>query len=560
MYFDRFDRDAGLSQLAVHSIAEDRTGYLWLGTEDGFDRYDGYTFQRAMNEAPEFGRLSSTYVADIAVDDRDSLWLATDGDGVLRRDPLSGRLEALADRVENRAAIAGLERVRAMQFDQRGMLWIGSRNAGIAKFDPQTRKLERFRARNGASGLSNDSILALFEDRGGTIWAGTDAGLDRFDSLEHRFIPQSLPLARRSPARAVLQDYFGSFWVGTAAGLVRLDGATRAPTLYVHDAANARSLPSDSVNALLQDRAGRLWVGTSAGLALFDRATGTFDVYRNDPSDSKSLPDDNVISLLEDRNGLLWIGTQFGGLAKWNPRTWSFGHDPARVEAGFVGHATVAAHYVLSRDRARTERVRQKSKAGIVEIDVRGSGEDRRIAIRQPRPPVGRELNDRERMAVLDALALATDDLDLRCPIRIAGAGSTRLMVGVRGPDQLKALKPDSGRLTTLSAQLGAAGYFIFTLAPHDAEFFTESRMFCPALGIPEDPVSGNAHGLLGAYFAECGLLKHDGKRATFSGTQGHHLHRPGRVDVELEFRDGHIDAVWIIGQAVSIFETVITL
>ena len=231
-----------------------------------------------------------------------------------------------------------------------------------------------------------------------------------------------------------------------------------------------------------------------------------------------------------------------------------------RVEAGFVGHATVAAHYVLSRRRSHFERLRQKSKAGVVEIDVRGSGDDRRIAIRQKRPPVGRELNDRERLAVLDALALATDDLDLRCPIRIAGSGSTRLMVGVRGPDQLKSLKPDSGRLTTLSAQLGAAGYFIFTLAPQDSSFFTESRMFCPALGIPEDPVSGNAHGLLGAYLAECHLLEHDGGRAAFSGSQGHYQHRPGRVDVELEFTNGQIDAVWIIGQAVSIFETEITL
>jgi len=231
-----------------------------------------------------------------------------------------------------------------------------------------------------------------------------------------------------------------------------------------------------------------------------------------------------------------------------------------RLEAGFVGHATVAAHYVLSRRRSHVERLRQKSKAGIVEIDVRGSGEDRRIAIRQPRPPVGRELNDRERLAVLDALALATDDLDLRCPIRIAGSSSTRLLVGVRGHEQLKALKPDSARLTTLSAQLGAAGYFIFTLAPQDPTCLTESRMFCPALGISEDPVSGNAHGLLGAYLAECKLLKHDGQLASFSGSQGHYLHRPGRVEVELELRDGQIDAVWIIGQAVSIFETEIAL
>jgi PhzF family phenazine biosynthesis protein len=231
-----------------------------------------------------------------------------------------------------------------------------------------------------------------------------------------------------------------------------------------------------------------------------------------------------------------------------------------RVEAGFVGHATVAAHYVLSRRRVHVERLRQKSKAGVVEIDVRGTGDDRRIAIRQPRPPIGRELNDRERLAVLDALALATDDLDTRCPIRIAGAGSTRLMVGVRAPEQLKALKPDSSRLTTLSAQLGAAGYFIFTLAPTDTSCLTESRMFCPALGIPEDPVSGNAHGLLGAYLAESGHLKRDGHRAAFSGAQGHYLNRPGRVEVELEFKDGQIDAVWIIGQAVSIFETEITL
>jgi PhzF family phenazine biosynthesis protein len=231
-----------------------------------------------------------------------------------------------------------------------------------------------------------------------------------------------------------------------------------------------------------------------------------------------------------------------------------------RVEAGFVGHATVAAHYVLSRQKSPPGRLRQKSKAGIVEIEVRGSDEERRIAIRQPRPPVGRELNDRERLAVLDALALATDDLDLRCPIRIAGSSSTRLMVGVRSAEQLKALKPDSARLTTLSAQLGAAGYFIFTLAPQDPTCFTESRMFCPALGIAEDPVSGNAHGLLGAYLAECRLLKDDGARASFSGSQGHYLHRPGRVEVELELKDGQIDAVWIIGQAISIFETEITL
>jgi PhzF family phenazine biosynthesis protein len=231
-----------------------------------------------------------------------------------------------------------------------------------------------------------------------------------------------------------------------------------------------------------------------------------------------------------------------------------------RTETGFVGHATVAAHYVLSRDGTAKGRVRQKSRAGIVEVDVRGSGDERRIAIRQPAPPVGRELNDRERLAVLDALALATDDVDTRCPLRIVGSGSTRLLIAVRSSDALKQLKPDFGRLTTLSAQLGASGFFVFTLAPQVPGCMMESRMFCPALGIPEDPVSGNAHGLLGAYLAKYGLVEPREGRAWFAGAQGHFVNRPGRVEIELEFAADAVAAVWIVGQAVSIFETVIEL
>jgi PhzF family phenazine biosynthesis protein len=227
-----------------------------------------------------------------------------------------------------------------------------------------------------------------------------------------------------------------------------------------------------------------------------------------------------------------------------------------RSEAGFVGHATVAAQYVLSRRQDAPRWQRQKSKAGIVDVEVRGIDAERRIAIRRTPPTLGRELNDRERLAVLDALALASESLDTRIPIRIVGAGAARLLIGVRGPEALKQLKPDLARLTTLSAQIGAAGYFVFTLTPAVADHLTESRMFCPALGIAEDPVSGNAHGLLGAYLAHLRLLERSGERARFSGVQGASLHRPGRVEVELEFNGDALSGVWISGQAVSIFET----
>jgi PhzF family phenazine biosynthesis protein len=231
-----------------------------------------------------------------------------------------------------------------------------------------------------------------------------------------------------------------------------------------------------------------------------------------------------------------------------------------RTEVGFVGHATVAAHYVLARRRNAPRRLRQKSKAGLVEVEIRGEDDDRKIAVRQSPAPLGRELNDRERLAVLDALALATEDLDTRCPLQIAGSSSTRLLVGVRGVEPLKHLKPDMSRLTTLSAQIGAAGYFVFALTPESDDHLTESRMFCPALGIAEDPVSGNAHGLLGVYLAQHGLLPRDPRRAAFRGVQGQWVHRPGKVDVELELSDGSINGVWIIGQAVSVFETEMVL
>ena len=225
-----------------------------------------------------------------------------------------------------------------------------------------------------------------------------------------------------------------------------------------------------------------------------------------------------------------------------------------RTEAAFVAHATVAAHYVMSR-RPGPRRLRQKQKAGIVEGEVRGDGDDRRIAIHQSPPPIGRELSTRERLAVLDALALSSGDLDGHCPLLVCGSASTRLMVGVRGAEQLRQLRPDSARLTTLSAQLGAAGYFVFTLAPQVPGVLTEARMFCPAIGIDEDPVSGNAHGMLGVHLVTHGLLAARDGRAAFTGRQGHHMGRGGRVGIEMAVEGGVVRAVTLAGDAVVVYE-----
>jgi PhzF family phenazine biosynthesis protein len=124
-------------------------------------------------------------------------------------------------------------------------------------------------------------------------------------------------------------------------------------------------------------------------------------------------------------------------------------------------------------------------------------------------------------------------------------------------------VRADPQRLIALSARIGAPGFFLFTLRPSQAGVFSEARMFCPALGIPEDPVSGNAHAMLGTYLLHHGLLDAPEHTAAeqrhsieFTGAQGEYVDRPGRVSVALTFEQSRLHAVSIIGEAVIVFAT----
>jgi PhzF family phenazine biosynthesis protein len=230
-----------------------------------------------------------------------------------------------------------------------------------------------------------------------------------------------------------------------------------------------------------------------------------------------------------------------------------------RSEAAFVGHATLAAHAVLASLQLAPRR-RQKQKSGLIEVDTL-SISPTRIAIRQAPPSLGRVLGTQELDGVLEALSLRRTDLDPRCPATIAGHGGTRLLIAVRAAEVLGRVRADLARLSELSAQIGAPGYFLFALQSTPAGLFSEARMFCPALGIDEDPVSGNAHALLGVYLLHHGLITPAPAAAhsetlEFTGTQGQYLGRPGRVSVALQFEQRVLRSVSIIGEAVIVFAT----
>jgi PhzF family phenazine biosynthesis protein len=230
-----------------------------------------------------------------------------------------------------------------------------------------------------------------------------------------------------------------------------------------------------------------------------------------------------------------------------------------RREAAFVGHATLAAHAVLATLQL-PPRPRQKQSSGMVEVDAISGSWPPRIAIHLPAPKPPRPVAEQQLDAALQALTLTRAELDAQCPpVLVGDSNSGRLLIGVQHGATLARLTPVPARLVELSAQLGAPGYFLFSRQSAVPDVYTEARMFCPALGIPEDPVSGNAHALLGAYLLQQGVLgPPDCATVEFTGAQGHHMGRPGHVTVALQIERGGLQSVTIVGEAVVVFETTV--
>ena len=231
-------------------------------------------------------------------------------------------------------------------------------------------------------------------------------------------------------------------------------------------------------------------------------------------------------------------------------------------EVPFVGHVTVATHYVLAKRGLRSDGiVRQHSNAGIAEVAVQEVDGDYRVALTISPPSLGPIMPDHHRSQVLDALGLSSPLLHESCPLQILTKGGSRLMIGLRSADQLDSIRPDMEELSRLIPHIGAEGYFVFALDDSKPDgLTTSSRMFCPAIGIPEDPVSGNAHGMLGTYLVAHNIAAHNKDTFRFRGYQGASVKRPGMVDVEVSRTGTVAQSVRISGDAVILYEAELPL
>lgn len=317
-----------LPQNTVHTIHQTRDGYLWIGTYEGFVRFDGVRF--TVFDKRNLPVLKNNGVFGLFEDSRGSLWIATAGGGVVRvklagserYDMENGLAGDIATSIQedgqgrvwiattfgvSRFANGKLEQVatppnavpRRLFKDAAGDIWIGYENgvvehAGVAS-------TTRF---GSESGLPHKAILGIAQDLGGTIWVGSSgAGLYALEG--GRFVPRTDGLMPGDTiVRSLLADRHGALWIGTEGrGLVRYwDGRFTALT-------SRDGLPSDVVRSILEDREGSLWIGTNGGgLAVLREQK--FVTY----SKENGLSNDNVRCVIEDRPGSFWIGTDGGGL------------------------------------------------------------------------------------------------------------------------------------------------------------------------------------------------------------------------------------------------------
>ncbi|QXE20872.1 PhzF family isomerase [Clostridium sp. 001] len=230
-------------------------------------------------------------------------------------------------------------------------------------------------------------------------------------------------------------------------------------------------------------------------------------------------------------------------------------------EVPICGHATIAAHYARAVENGLdTSRVYHKTGAGILPVDIVKKNEDYKIIMTQGKIEFGTIIDGMNKKELLAALNIKNSDLLENYKIEIVSTGHSKVMIGIKSIETLNALQPDYGALSKLSKVIKCNGYYVFTVGTQDNDILIHGRMFAPAIGINEDPVTGNANGPLGAYLVHHNLIHHNNSFFKFKAMQGEAITRPGIIEVEVKIEDKEPVEVKISGDAVITFKTELLL
>lgn len=346
--FEQLSLQEGLSQSVVNTILQDRKGFLWIGTDDGLNRYDGYNFKVYKPDAADRHSLSDRAITSLAEDAQGYLWVGTRAGGLNRYDPVSGKFTHYIHNKSDDQSI-GNNTVHALCMDQNG-LWIGTDN-GLDFLDFETNTFTHYRTSSETPpdprSLSGNSIRALIKDSNGTLWIGTDSGgvslynKNRNSFTAYKFDPTKMTSLSSNRILSMAEGRNGEIWIGTANGLNRYNPATKDFTRFL-SSNDPASIAGNIVYALHMDRFGGVWAGTDNGLSRYETHTDRFVNHQHEPGIGNSLSNNKVQAIDEDEGGVLWIGTFGGGLNKYNRQQDRFAYyrhnprDPTSLSSNII--------------------------------------------------------------------------------------------------------------------------------------------------------------------------------------------------------------------------------
>ena len=230
-------------------------------------------------------------------------------------------------------------------------------------------------------------------------------------------------------------------------------------------------------------------------------------------------------------------------------------------EVPICGHATIAAMVAYSLENNLNSCILNfRTNIGILPFEIIKEHESYQVIMTQGRFELSPAFPNEISGKLFAALGLEDSDVDEKCPVQIASTGHSKLMIGIKRRNKLNALTPDFSRLAQLSTRIGCNGYFVFTFDSVDPEILTYGRMFAPAIGINEDPVTGNANGPLGGYLIQNKIVQFNNGLFEFNGKQGEKMERPGVVRVRVKIENELPVKIQIKGEATVIFKTEIEL
>ena len=339
--FKHLNVEDGLSQSAVTCIFQDKAGFMWFGTQDGLNRYDGYNFKVFKNNPKDSTSLSDNFIFSIYEDESGTLFIETQTGKFNRYDPASESFKIISDKVINKFK-SRMNSVRAVYYDKSDIMWTGglSKETGLKMENLKTGEIKTYmHSPNDQSSLSDNKVYSIFRDSEGSLWIGTVKGLDRLDEKSGKFehfknIPGDPESLSDNWVWPIFEDTKGNLWIGTVkGGLNNFDTETGIFQNFKNDPTDPKSLSDNFVFSIYQSRSGLIWIGTNAGgVNYFDPSSKLFEHYINIAGKKNTLSENSVYSMYADRKGNYWIGTRNGGLDKFNYRQKKFtnySHNPS---------------------------------------------------------------------------------------------------------------------------------------------------------------------------------------------------------------------------------------